>query len=181
GDAFSDNVVPEDESHCMCCNGSRERAHGTLAGDREPGRLAVSRFTHDVGEPARHVAHGTREAGELALLARDRLGAGVPVRRPGALPVRASVHRVSGGFRGRLCGMAEDLSTSPAGQLALAHVPGFAAWKVDVTPLPGGGFNRSYAVRTPAGRFVLRWSPAPDAWLAADRSAERPLQTLAAS
>jgi aminoglycoside phosphotransferase (APT) family kinase protein len=77
--------------------------------------------------------------------------------------------------------MAEDLSTSPAGQLALAHVPGFAAGKVDVTPLPGGGFNRSYAVRTPAGRFVLRWSPAPDAWLAADRSAERALQTLAAS
>jgi len=90
--------------------------------------------------------------------------------------------------------MAEDLSTSPAGELvreggpgsppappeALTHVPGFVAGKAEVTPLAGGGFNRSYSVRTPAGRFVLRWSPAPDAWLAADRSVERALQALAA-
>ena len=82
--------------------------------------------------------------------------------------------------------MAEDLSTSPAGELApgggaaLAHVPGFAAGKAEVTQLPGGGFNRSYSVRTPAGRFVLRWSPAPDAWLAPDRSVERALQDVAA-
>jgi aminoglycoside phosphotransferase (APT) family kinase protein len=91
--------------------------------------------------------------------------------------------------------MAEDLSTSPARELArgggpglpeaspeaLAHVPGFAAGNAEVTPLPGGGFNRSSSVRTPAGRFVLRWSPAPDAWLVADRSVERSLHGLAAS
>ncbi len=76
--------------------------------------------------------------------------------------------------------MAEDLSTSPGGELALTHVPGFVAGKTAAIPLPGGGFNRSYSVRTPAGHFVVRWSPAPDAWLAADRSAERALQALAA-
>jgi aminoglycoside phosphotransferase (APT) family kinase protein len=86
--------------------------------------------------------------------------------------------------------MAEDLPTSSAGELAreghcppdaLAHVPGFVAASAEVTPLPGGGFNRSYSVRTPVGRFVLRWSPAPDAWLAPDRSVERALHGLAAS
>jgi len=47
--------------------------------------------------------------------------------------------------------------------------------------LPGGSLNRSYSVRTPAGRFALRWSPAPDAWLTADRSVERALHGLAAA
>jgi len=35
-------------------------------------------------------------------------------------------------------------------------------------------------VQTAAGRFVVRCSPGPDAWLAADRSVERTLQDLAA-
>jgi aminoglycoside phosphotransferase (APT) family kinase protein len=80
--------------------------------------------------------------------------------------------------------MAEDLPTPVAGGLtpteALAHVPGFAAQRAEVTRLPGGSVNRSYSVRTPAGRFVLRHSPAPDAWLAPDRGVERALHTLAA-
>jgi aminoglycoside phosphotransferase (APT) family kinase protein len=86
--------------------------------------------------------------------------------------------------------MAEDLSTSGAGepaggglipQEALIHVPGFGAQDAQVSRLPGGSLNRSYAVRTPAGRFVVRVSPGPDAWLATDRSVERALHDLAAS
>jgi len=96
--------------------------------------------------------------------------------------------------------MAEALSTPPAGERAepgltpaghtpqgavppeaLAHVPGFAPAEARITPLPGGGFNRSYLVLTPAGRFVLRSSPEPDAWLAADRSVERALHGVAAA
>jgi aminoglycoside phosphotransferase (APT) family kinase protein len=81
--------------------------------------------------------------------------------------------------------MAEDLPTSLAGELAaaeaLAHLPGFAAASVEVARLPGGSVNRSYSIRTPVGHFVLRFSPAADAWLAPDRSVERALQTLAAA
>ncbi len=80
--------------------------------------------------------------------------------------------------------MAEDLPTSLAGELggaeALAHVPGFAAASAQVARLPGGSVNRSYSIRTPAGHFVLRFSPAPEAWLAPDHSVERALQSLAA-
>ena len=80
--------------------------------------------------------------------------------------------------------MAEDLPTSPAGDLtpteALAHIPGFASQRAEITRLPGGSVNRSYRVRTSAGRFVLRYSPTPDAWLASDRSVERALHGLAA-
>jgi aminoglycoside phosphotransferase (APT) family kinase protein len=80
--------------------------------------------------------------------------------------------------------MAEDLPTPAAGELtlteALAHVPGFTAEQAEIARLPGGSVNRSYRVRTPAGRFVLRYSPAPDAWLACDRSVERALHSLAA-
>lgn len=80
--------------------------------------------------------------------------------------------------------MAEDLSTSPAGELiaseALARIPGFAAGGARIHRLAGGSVNRSYSVRTTAGRFVLRFSPTPDAWLAADRSVERALHGLAA-
>ena len=83
--------------------------------------------------------------------------------------------------------MVEDVSQSGAGHLispeALAHVPGFVAGAsgVQIAPLPGGSVNRSYSVRTKAGRFVLRWSPQPDAWLAADRSVELELHGIAAS
>jgi aminoglycoside phosphotransferase (APT) family kinase protein len=96
--------------------------------------------------------------------------------------------------------MAEDLSTPATGDLALdgpapdgpapqglvqaaalAHVPGFSHSRAHITPLAGGGFNRSYLVRTPAGRFVVRFSPEPDAWLATDRSAERILHGAAAA
>lgn len=78
--------------------------------------------------------------------------------------------------------MAENLSTSASDdlELALAHVPGFVPGAAQVTALPGGSLNRSYRVQTAAGRFVVRCSPGPDAWLASDRSVERSLQALAA-
>jgi thiamine kinase len=84
--------------------------------------------------------------------------------------------------------MAEDLSTSATGELASeveavarAHVPGFSPGQAHITPLAGGGFNRSYLVRTSVGRFVVRFSPEPDAWLASDRSVEKVLHGLAAA
>jgi len=83
--------------------------------------------------------------------------------------------------------MAQDLSTSAAGGLifaeALAHVPGFHAGDPgsELLPLAGGRVNRTWRVRTPVGLFVLRLSPAPDAWLASDRSVERALHGIAAS
>ena len=80
--------------------------------------------------------------------------------------------------------MAEDLSTPLAGELiaaaALGHVPAFAAQRAVITRLPGGSVNRTYSVCTSAGRFVLRLSPAPDAWLATNRSVEHALHALAA-
>jgi len=69
----------------------------------------------------------------------------------------------------------------PALPEALAHVPGFSPAQAHITSLPGGGFNRSYLVRTPAGRFVVRFSPEPDSWLAADRRVERVLHGAAAA
>jgi len=84
--------------------------------------------------------------------------------------------------------MAQDLSTPATGELAsdveavtLAHVPGFSPTQAQITPLTGGGFNRSYLVRTSVGRFVVRFSPEPDAWLASDRNVERVLHGLAAA
>jgi aminoglycoside phosphotransferase (APT) family kinase protein len=81
--------------------------------------------------------------------------------------------------------MAQDLSTSHCGELdqaeALGHVPGFSVAEARVSALPGGGLNRSWLVQTPAGRFAMRWSPEPDAWLAGDRSIERLLHGLAAA
>ncbi len=83
--------------------------------------------------------------------------------------------------------MAEDVSTSAAGEListeALRHVPGFVPGDraVEIARLPGGSVNRSYSVRTGAGRFVLRWNPQLDAWLVCDRSVERVLHGLAAA
>lgn len=64
---------------------------------------------------------------------------------------------------------------------ALEHVPGYSSVQAHITPLAGGGFNHSYLVRTAAGRFVVRFSPEPDAWLAADRSVERVLHGVAAT
>jgi thiamine kinase len=81
----------------------------------------------------------------------------------------------------------EDLSQPHTGELALgdalAHVPGYRAGDPTsvISQLRGGGFNRSYHLRTAAGEFVLRLSQAPDAWLAADRSAERQLHGIAAA
>ena len=65
---------------------------------------------------------------------------------------------------------------------ALTHVPGYAAGdpSILVTQLAGGSVNRSYSVSSRAGRFVVRLSQAPDAWLAADRSVEWQLHRLAA-
>jgi thiamine kinase len=66
---------------------------------------------------------------------------------------------------------------------ALVHVPGYAPGiqAVQIAHLAGGNLNRSYSVLTAAGRYVLRLSPAADAWLASDRSAERELHTAAAA
>jgi len=81
--------------------------------------------------------------------------------------------------------MVEDLSDTPAGELtlteALLHVPGFSLQHpaVQVSGLPGGSLNRSYSVSTPAGRFVLRLSRGPDAWLTTDRSVELRLHAAA--
>ena len=64
---------------------------------------------------------------------------------------------------------------------ALAHVPGYRQGSpaVQTSELPGGSVNRSYEVSTPAGRFVLRLSRGPDAWLTSDRSVERELHRIA--
>ena len=81
--------------------------------------------------------------------------------------------------------MVEDLPDSRTRELmlaeALSHVPGYAPGDpaITVTRLSGGSVNRSYSVHTPAGRFVLRLSQGPDAWLTADRSVERALQRIA--
>jgi thiamine kinase len=81
--------------------------------------------------------------------------------------------------------MVEDLPDSRTRELmlaeALSHVPGYAAGDpaIAVTRLSGGSVNRSYSVHTPAGRFVLRLSQGPDAWLTTDRSVERELQQIA--
>ncbi len=83
--------------------------------------------------------------------------------------------------------MAEDLSDAAAGQLtlseALANVPGYRPGDASIrlSPLSGGRVNRSYAVSTSEGRFVVRVSSGPDAWLAADRSVERALHGIAAA
>jgi thiamine kinase len=82
--------------------------------------------------------------------------------------------------------MVEDLSDSPTRELALAdalrHVPGYRPGDpaIRISDLSGGNANRSYGVSTPSGRYVLRLSQGPDAWLAADRSVERRLHGLAA-
>ena len=64
---------------------------------------------------------------------------------------------------------------------ALSHVPGYIPGHpaVEVVRLSGGSINRSYSVLTPAGRFVLRLSQGPDAWLTSDRSVERELHRIA--
>jgi len=82
--------------------------------------------------------------------------------------------------------MVEDLPDSPTRELRLAeaisHVPGYTPGDpaVEVTRLSGGSVNRSYSVFTPAGRFVLRLSKGPDAWLTSDRAVERELHRIAA-
>jgi aminoglycoside phosphotransferase (APT) family kinase protein len=81
--------------------------------------------------------------------------------------------------------MVEELPDSTARELmyreGLARVPGYRQGdpSIEISRLSGGSINRSYSVHTPAGRFVLRHSPVPDAWLAADRSAERRLHRIA--
>ena len=81
--------------------------------------------------------------------------------------------------------MVEDLSDPRARELmlaeALAHVPGYRPSdpSVGVSELPGGSVNRSYEVFTPVGRFVLRLTHGPDAWLTSDRSVERALHRVA--
>ena len=64
---------------------------------------------------------------------------------------------------------------------ALSHVPGYIPGdaSIEVVRLSGGSVNRSYSVLTPAGRFVLRLSQGPDAWLTSDRSVERELHRIA--
>lgn len=80
--------------------------------------------------------------------------------------------------------MVEDLSDSHTCELmlaeALGHVPGYRPGdsSVETSRLSGGSVNRSYSVFTPAGRFVLRLSGGPDAWLMADRSVERELHRI---
>ncbi|MFL6604805.1 MAG: phosphotransferase [Steroidobacteraceae bacterium] len=81
--------------------------------------------------------------------------------------------------------MVEDLSDPRARELmlaeALARVPGYRPThpSIDVSELPGGSVNRSYDVRTPVGRYVVRLSRGPDAWLTSDRSVERELHRVA--
>jgi aminoglycoside phosphotransferase (APT) family kinase protein len=81
--------------------------------------------------------------------------------------------------------MVEDLPDSHTRELmlaeALSHVPGYSPGdpSIETCRLFGGSMNRSYSVFTPAGRFVLRLSQGPDAWLTSDRSAERELHRLA--
>lgn len=81
--------------------------------------------------------------------------------------------------------MVEDLSDTGTCKLmlteALGHVPGYcpADPSVETSQLCGGSVNRSYRVSTHAGRFVLRLSRGPDAWLASDRSVEHELHRIA--
>jgi thiamine kinase len=83
--------------------------------------------------------------------------------------------------------MVEDLPDSSTRELKLAeafsHVPGYIPGdpSIETVRLSGGSVNRSYSVFTPAGRFVLRLSQGPDAWLTTDRSVERELHRIAAS
>ena len=83
--------------------------------------------------------------------------------------------------------MVEDLSDPRPRELmlaeALAHVPGYRPGdpSIETFRLSGGSVNSSYSVFTPAGRFVLRLSQAPDAWLTSDRSVERELHRIAAA
>jgi aminoglycoside phosphotransferase (APT) family kinase protein len=84
--------------------------------------------------------------------------------------------------------MVEELSDPDTGrELALAdvlaYVPGYrqSESSVQISELCGGSVNRSYSVLTPAGRYVVRVSRAPDAWLAADTSVERKLHGIAAA
>ena len=82
--------------------------------------------------------------------------------------------------------MVEDLSDPRGRELmlaeALAHVPGYRPGGPNETSqLPGGSVNRSYEVSTRAGRFVLRLSRGPDAWLTSDRSVERELHGIASA
>ena len=82
--------------------------------------------------------------------------------------------------------MVEDLPDSSTRELKLAeafsHVPGYIPGdpSIETVRLCGGSVNRSYSVFTPAGRFVLRLSQGPDAWLTTDRSVERELHRIAA-
>jgi thiamine kinase len=82
--------------------------------------------------------------------------------------------------------MVEDLPDSSTRELKLAeafsHVPGYIPGdpSIETVRLGGGSVNRSYSVFTPAGRFVLRLSQGPDAWLTTDRSVERELHRIAA-
>lgn len=81
--------------------------------------------------------------------------------------------------------MVQDLSAPRTRELiladALAHVPGYRSGdpSIQISELSGGSVNRSYKVSTPVGRFVLRVSRGPDAWLTADRSVERELHRIA--
>jgi thiamine kinase len=81
--------------------------------------------------------------------------------------------------------MVEDLPDSRTRELmlveALSHVPGYIPGdpSIETCRLSGGSVNRSYSVFTPAGRFVLRLSQGPDAWLTSNRSAERELHRVA--
>jgi thiamine kinase len=83
--------------------------------------------------------------------------------------------------------MVEDLSDPRTRELTLAEglarVPGYRRGDtaVEMAPLSGGRVNCSYSVFTPAGRFVLRLSQGPDAWLTSDRSVERKLHGIAAA
>ncbi|HVO47458.1 MAG TPA: choline/ethanolamine kinase family protein [Steroidobacteraceae bacterium] len=78
--------------------------------------------------------------------------------------------------------MAEDLPDAGdrpvIAEEVLRQVPGGAP--TAIRPLQGGSLNRSFHLSTSAGEFVVRLSPAPDAWLAADRSVEHELHRLAA-
>ena len=60
-------------------------------------------------------------------------------------------------------------------------MPGYRADDpfVKTSQLSGGNVNRSYSVFTRLGRFVVRLSQGPDAWLTTDRSVERELHRIA--
>jgi thiamine kinase len=83
--------------------------------------------------------------------------------------------------------MVEDLSDPHTRELilgeALAQVPGYRCDDpgIETVRLHGGNVNYTYSVVTPAGRFVLRLSKGPDAWLTSDRSVELQLHGIAAA